>query len=91
MAKLRRAGKARTRRAAKPDAREVLRKSVFNLASEMEEPLRHAAQMVHVIALVDPSHDEDKEAIGLVAQEAGERLQAVSDTVRDLFAMCRPG
>ncbi len=43
---------SKTRKA--PVAREALRDSVFVLTSEMEEPLRHALQMVRLIGLVDP-------------------------------------
>lgn len=67
---------------------ETLRDSVFQLTSEMEEPLRHALQMVRLIGLVDPQDDEDKEAIGYVAHEAATKLHAVSSRLRDLFAAC---
>ena len=67
---------------------ETLRDSVFQLTSEMEEPLRHALQMVRLIGLVDPQDDEDKEAIGYVAHEAATKLHAVSIRLRDLFAAC---
>lgn len=78
------------RRSAKPSrTSEALRQSVFDLTSEMEEPLRYAQQMIHVIGLVDVREDEDKEAIGLVAQEASVKLQAVSARLRRLFATCR--
>lgn len=72
---------------AKPVA-ETLRDSVFQIASEMEEPLRHALQMVRLVSLVDPQDDEDKEAIGFVAHEACARLKTVSERLRDLFAAC---
>jgi hypothetical protein len=95
MANMRRGGKAVARkcRGATPagKSRETLRRSVFDLASKMEEPLRHAQQMVQVIALVDPAHDEDKEAIGFVAQEAAAKLDSVSERMRSLFAVCRGG
>lgn len=67
---------------------ENLRESVYLLTSEMEEPLRHALQMVRLIGLVDPHQDEDKEAIGFVAHEAANRLHTVSDRLRALFAAC---
>jgi hypothetical protein len=67
---------------------EALRESVFLLSSEMEEPLRHAMQMVRLIGLVDPKDDDDKEAIGFVAHEAVMKLHAVTDRLRELFAAC---
>lgn len=67
---------------------ELLRDSVLQLTSEMEEPLRHALQMVRLISLVDPQDDDDKEAIGYVAHEAATKLHAVSSRLRDLFAAC---
>ncbi len=67
---------------------ERLRESVFQLTSEMEEPLRHATQMVRLIGLVDPKDDDDKEAIGFVAHEAVLKLHAVTDRLRALFAAC---
>jgi hypothetical protein len=67
---------------------EALRDSVFLLTSEMEEPLRHALQMVRLIGLVDPKDDDDKEAIGLVAHEAAVKLHTVTDRLRELFATC---
>ncbi len=71
-----------------PPPSETLRDNVFQLTSEMEEPLRHALQMVRLIGLVDPQDDEDKEAIGYVAHEAATKLSAVSSRLRDLFAAC---
>ncbi len=71
-----------------PVAQEALRDSVFVLTSEMEEPLRHALQMVRLIGLVDPKDDDDKEAIGFVAHEAVVKLHAVTDRLRELFATC---
>ena len=65
-----------------------LRESVYLLTSEMEEPLRHALQMVRLIGLVDAKDDEDKEAIGFVAHEAAVKLNAVTDRLRELFAAC---
>ena len=67
---------------------EALRDSVFLLTSEMEEPLRHALQMVRLIGLVDPKDDDDKEAIGFVAHEAVLKLHTVTDRLRELFATC---
>jgi len=71
-----------------PDSR--LRKSVYTITSEMEEPLRHATQMVRLIGLVDPTDGEDMEAIGFIAHEAGTRLQVVTERLRALFAACSP-
>ena len=67
---------------------EALRDRVFVLTSEMEEPLRHALQMVRLIGLVDPKDDDDKEAIGFVAHEAALKLHTVTDRLRELFATC---
>ncbi len=82
----------KTRTSARKPAREIraetLRESVFLLSSEMEEPLRHATQMVRLIGLVDPKDDDDKEAIGFVAHEAVMKLHAVTDRLRELFAAC---
>jgi hypothetical protein len=93
MANMRRGGKAvaRKRRAAAPagKSREALRCSVFDLTNKLEEPLHHALQMVRVIAQIAPAHDEDKEAIGLVAQEAAIKLATVGERVGRLFALCR--
>ena len=69
---------------------DALRENVYQLSSEMEEPLRHALQMVRLIGLVDLRDDEDKEAIGYVAHEAATKLHAVSSRLRDLFAACAP-
>ncbi|MBV8975910.1 MAG: hypothetical protein JO261_11885 [Alphaproteobacteria bacterium] len=74
-----------------PHAGERLRESVYAITSQMEEPLRHATQMVRLIGLVDPREDEDKEAIGFVAHEAGVKLQAVTERLRALFAACSAG
>ncbi|HWA90699.1 MAG TPA: hypothetical protein VG889_11725 [Rhizomicrobium sp.] len=71
-----------------PPPAESLRESVYQLSSEMEEPLRHALQMVRLIGLVDPQDDEDMEAVGLVAHEAATKLHTVSSRLRDLFAAC---
>jgi len=68
-----------------------LRSSVYQLSSEMEEPLRHALQMVRLIGLIEPHEDEDMEAIGYVAHEAATKLHAVSDRLKDLFAACAEG
>ncbi len=76
----------RPRKAVKPG--EMLKDCVYQLTAEMEEPLRHALQMVRLIGLVDPHDDEDKEAIGFVAHEAATKLHAVSDRLKDLFAAC---
>jgi hypothetical protein len=67
---------------------ETLRESVYQLTSEMEEPLRHALQMVRLIEIVDPQDDQDKEAIGYVAHEAAAKLHTVSSRLRDLFTAC---
>ena len=75
-------------RTPKPAQAEQLRDCVFTLTSEMEEPLRHALQMVRLIGLVDAREDEDKEAIGFVAHEAAVRLHTVSERLRALFAAC---
>jgi hypothetical protein len=74
--------------AARATRGEALRDSVFVLTSEMEEPLRHALQMVRLIGLVDPKDDDDKEAIGFVAHEAALKLHTVTDRLRELFATC---
>jgi len=76
------------RKPARETRAETLRESVFLLSSEMEEPLRHATQMVRLIGLVDPKDDDDKEAIGFVAHEAVMKLHAVTDRLRELFAAC---
>ncbi|HEX4860083.1 MAG TPA: hypothetical protein VFV07_02525 [Rhizomicrobium sp.] len=76
------------RKPAREPRGEALRESVFLLSSEMEEPLRHAMQMVRLIGLVDPKDDDDKEAIGFVAHEAVMKLHAVTDRLRKLFAAC---
>jgi hypothetical protein len=85
--------RSKTRKAASvPQTRgEALRDSVFFLTSEMEEPLRHALQMVRLIGLVDPKDDDDKEAIGFVAHEAAVKLHTVTDRLRELFATCAGG
>lgn len=77
-----------SRKPARETRGEALRESVFLLSSEMEEPLRHAMQMVRLIGLVDPKDDDDKEAIGFVAHEAVMKLHAVTDRLRELFAAC---
>jgi len=77
---------SRTAKAAKPG--EMLKDSVYQLTAEMEEPLRHALQMVRLIGLVDPHDGEDMEAIGYVAHEAAAKLHAVNDRLKDLFAAC---
>jgi hypothetical protein len=71
-------------------SRDALRENVFALTSEMEEPLRHALQMVRVLGLINPHEEEDREAIGYVAHEAAHKLAAVSDGLRALFAACEP-
>ena len=76
---------AKSNKPAKPDP---LRSCVYQLTSEMEEPLRHALQMVRLIGLVDPHEDTDLEAIGYVAHEAAAKLHAVNDRLKDLFAAC---
>jgi hypothetical protein len=80
---------AHRRRRAPSKACKALRDAVFAVASDMEEPLRLALGMVHVIGLVDTYRDEDKGAIGLVAQEAASRLGVVSNSLRALLAACR--
>lgn len=80
--------KARNASVAREPRGDALRDSVFVLTSEMEEPLRHALQMVRLIGLVDPKDDDDKEAIGFVAHEAVLKLHTVTDRLRELFATC---
>ena len=72
-------------------SQDSLRENVFALTSEMEEPLRHALQMVRVLGLINGQEaEEDREAIGFVAHEAAHKLAAVSDGLRALFAVCEP-
>lgn len=78
-------------KARKAQAHDPLRSSVYQLSSEMEEPLRHALQMVRLIGLVNPHDDDDMEAIGYVAHEAASKLHAVHDRLKDLFAACAEG
>jgi len=75
-------------RTARRKAESRLRESVYAITCEMEEGLRQAVQLVRLIGLVDPTDDEDKEAIGYVAHEAGVKLEAVTERLRALFAAC---
>jgi hypothetical protein len=78
-------------KARKAPTGDALRSVVYQLTSEMEEPLRHAMQMVRLIGLIEPHEDEDLEAIGYVAHDAATKLHAVSDRLKDLFAACAEG
>jgi hypothetical protein len=85
------ANQRRERRLPEPRrSRDALRENVFALTNEMEEPLRHALQMVRVLGLINPHEEEDREAIGFVAHVAAHKLATVSDRLRALFAACEP-
>jgi hypothetical protein len=66
----------------------IYSQSVFQLVSEMEEPLREAVNLVHVISIANVS-DGDLEAVGFVATAARARLNAISGTLKKLFVICR--
>jgi hypothetical protein len=62
---------------------------VFCLVSEMEEPLREIALLLRVLALVDSKEGDGAEAISFVATKACHQLKSVSDSLRNLFLICR--
>jgi hypothetical protein len=78
-------------RARSPAARdhEAFRESVSGPAFDMEEPLRDARHLIHVIGAVAQDRGEDNEAISTVAGEALRKLDLVDVQLRKLFGTLR--
>ena len=63
--------------------------NIFRLVSEMEDPLREATQLVHLLSLVDPKEGDDLESIAFVATKAQGYLMCLNNTLRNLFSVTR--
>ena len=90
MANMDRDGEGRARgRDPLPGDYEALRRAVFELACEMEEPLRDASHFARVIGITETQNDEERSAISTVAFEAVARLETAADCWAKLFELCR--
>jgi hypothetical protein len=78
-------------RARRPPAlgQEAFRESVSGPAFDMEEPLREARHLIHVISAVAQYRGEDNEAISTVADEALRKLDLAEAQLRRLFEVLR--
>jgi hypothetical protein len=69
----------------------TLSKSVFLIASEMEEPLCDAMHFAYVLSLVEIRESNDYESIAFVATKARVNLERVHSALRQLFEICGNG
>jgi hypothetical protein len=56
---------------------------------DIEEPLREARHLVHILAAIAQYRGEDNEAVSTVAGEASRKLELVDGHVRRLFKVLR--
>ncbi len=90
MANMRRARKAVARqRIRRPAADEAFQQTVSTAVSDMEEPLREARHLIHVIGAISQYRGEDNEAVSTVAEQANLRLGVVEHRLRRLFKAFR--
>ena len=88
MAKSRHVRTAVARRRAKPNAAAVQDK-ISAAVFDMEEPLREAQHLVHVLSAISRYRGEDNEAVSSVAAEANRKLDIVHGRLHRLFATLR--
>ena|ERR1700729_2150671 len=73
-------GKARAKKGAPREKRlAAIREAVSRHTSDMEMPLRDAAQMMRVLELAVHAPDAEYQSIGFVAGEARELLETVQE------------
>ncbi len=90
MANMRRARKAVVRRRARraPDAA-ALQERICVAAFDMEEPLREARALIHILGAISQYRGEDNEAVSTVAEEANGKLEVVDRHLRRIYAVYR--
>jgi hypothetical protein len=64
-------------------------KTVFQIADQMEEPLREASHFVSVLALINSTEANDSASIAFVATKALAHLRTVNSYLQRLFVACR--
>jgi hypothetical protein len=67
---------------------DALSEAVFRLANDIEEPLREAIHLVHVLSLLD-TKDDEHEAIAFVANRAETLLKSAKEPLLRIFSVCR--
>lgn len=85
MSPMRRARKSVRARSLAARASGIPRESVSGPVFDMEEPLREARHLIHVISAIAQYRGEDNEAISTVAGEALRKLNLVETHLRKLF------
>ncbi|HEY4942610.1 MAG TPA: hypothetical protein VII56_14370 [Rhizomicrobium sp.] len=88
MANMRRARRAATL-TRRPKPNDAFREAVAGPVFDMEEPLREARHLVHVIGAVEHDRGEDNEALAFTAVEADRKLEVVDNQLRRLFKLFR--
>jgi hypothetical protein len=88
MAKSRHVRTAVASRSGKPDIAAV-RDKITAAVFDMEEPLREAQHLVHVLSAISQYRGEDNEAVSSVAAEANRKLDIVHGKLHRLFTALR--
>jgi hypothetical protein len=70
---------------------QALRDKVALLTDNIEEMLRGALHLAHLISLADPAIEEDRAAIASAALEVGGCADTLTHVARDLSLVCWEG
>ncbi len=77
------------RKAVSAAAADAFRDAVSASIADMEEPLRDAQHLIHILGAIAQYRGEDNEAVSTVAVEANRKLEKVEQCMRLLFRALR--
>ena len=77
------------RKAGRAQAEDAFHDAVSASVADMEEPLREAQHLIHILGAIAQYRGEDNEAVSTVAVEANRRLDTVERILRRLFRAIR--